>query len=234
MRRRPLFTPPPGFQDEPVPGLPPNVRVLMRHPGVGPAAGRRYTGLGGPSARRGGGGHGDNFPDPLGTPGNPVWPYGEQSKIWGETETVGAPLDPSVRVAPPSPGGAAGTGDGHTAPFGRSDTQWKNPTTFQTVPILSTTPTATPVLSLNLQRNAVLVQNGSTATAPDTAPILYIGFNAQPIIGFSLAVYPNGGAILLDIISPRDSIYVAFGPFVNGGATAVLRGSITQGTFTGG
>jgi hypothetical protein len=95
---------------------------------------------------------------------------------------------------------------------------------------LATTPQQTPVLSLNMQRNALIIQNNSTATAPDTAPTFYIGFNAQPQIGLNLAVAPGVG-ILLDIICPRDSVYVTIGPFVNGGGTVVVQGAIVQGTY---
>ena len=121
--------------------------------------------------------------------------------------------------------------DGLSIPFGQSFTPWRNPTTLQSVPINAATPTATPVLSTNLQRNMLIVQNGSTATSPDVPPILYIGFNAAPLVGFTLGVAYNLGAILFDIITPRDSIYVLFGPFTNGGGTVVIRGTALQGTY---
>jgi hypothetical protein len=170
------------------------------------------------------------FPLPDGTPGAPFYPNYNERFIWGDAQgaQVTAPIDASVPL-PPVPGPQS-FDPGISIPFGVSIIRWRNPTTFQTVPILAATPQNVPVLSLNMERNALVVQNNSTATAPDTAPTFYIGFNAQPQVGLALAVAPGVG-ILLDIICPRDSVYLVFGPFVNGGGTAVIQGAVVQGTY---
>ena len=126
-----------------------------------------------------------------------------------------------------------------SAPYGESDRAWTNPTSFATVPINAQTGSGSPVLSLNYQRNALIIQNGSTASiAGDVAPTLYIGFNAQPQIGGSLALGPGqvigspGQGIAWDVITPRDSIYVAFGPFINTSGSVVIQGCVIQGTYS--
>lgn len=206
-RRRPLFVVPPGAK---VPDW---------------AKPRRYTGLGSSQALDRAG-----FPLPSGAPGSGVDPYNE-TEVWGGQPgaQVTAPVDLSapLPLPPPDVTGA----DGLSVPFGQSKTAWHNPNTFQSVPILASTPTNVPVLSLNLARSALIIQNGSTATAPDVAPILYVGFNSQPIIGFSLGVAVNLIAAFFDIICPRDSIFIAFGPSVNGGSTVVVRGCVVQATY---
>lgn len=119
-----------------------------------------------------------------------------------------------------------------SVPYGQSDRSWTNPTTFATVPINSSTNISVPVLSQNFQRNALIVQNGSTATAVgDVAPTLYVNFNAQPQVGYALAL-PPGVGVAWDIITPRDSVYVAFGPFVNTGGSVVIAGCVVQGTYS--
>lgn len=117
-----------------------------------------------------------------------------------------------------------------SSPVGESDRPWTNPTTFATVPINASTNTQVPVLTQNYQRNALIIQNGSTAQGTDVAPTLYINFNAQPQVGSALALAPGQG-IAWDIITPRDSIYIAFGPFINTGATVVIQGAVISGTY---
>lgn len=117
-----------------------------------------------------------------------------------------------------------------SSPMGESDRAWTNPTTFATVPINAATNTQVPVLTQNYQRNALIIQNGSTAQGTDVAPTLYIGFNAQPLVGSALALAPGQG-IAWDIITPRDSIYIAFGPFINTGDTVVIQGAVITGTY---
>ncbi|MGH3574546.1 MAG: hypothetical protein ACRDUW_22440 [Pseudonocardiaceae bacterium] len=168
---------------------------------------------------------------PLGTPGNPVSPYDEQ-QVWGGPAggAVTAPLDPSSPVPLQETPQLAPGADGLSFSFGQSLVPWSNPTTLQSVPLTPATPTNVPVLSMNLRRSLLIIQNGSTAVSPDIPPILYVGFNTQPNIGFSLGIAYNLGAVFFDILCPRDSIYVAFGPESNGGGTVVVRGSVVQGT----
>jgi hypothetical protein len=119
-----------------------------------------------------------------------------------------------------------------SSPYGESDRPWSNPTTFATVPINAATNTQVPVLTQNYQRNALIIQNGSLATVSgDVAPTLYVNFNAQPQIGSALAL-PPGVGIAWDIITPRDSIYIAFGPFTNTGGSVVIQGAVIGGTYS--
>ena len=117
-----------------------------------------------------------------------------------------------------------------SGPFGESDRPWTNPTTFATVPINASTNTQVPVLTQNYQRNALIIQNGSLATGSDVAPTLYVNFNAQPQVGSALAL-PPGVGIAWDVITPRDSIYIAFGPFINTGNSVMIQGAVITGTY---
>lgn len=202
----------------PVPGRPGVKRFIgfEGDPGT-----RGLSGLSGRTADR----DGADFPARDGTPGPMVY---DESSVWGASvgTTVGAPIDPSTAIAP-IPGPAV-FDPGISIPFGISIIKWKNPTTFQSVPILSSTPANVPVLSLNMNRNALLIQNNSTATAPDIAPTFFIGFNAQPQQGFAVAIAPLAG-LLFDIITPRDSIYVLIAG--GAGASQVIQGVVVQGTY---
>jgi hypothetical protein len=221
-QRRPVFAAVPGR---------PDLKRFIGFEGDPGTVPRRFD----PRTQRGLGALGSDrdrgeFPLPDGTPGAPFYPNYDERFIWGDRQSdqVIAPVDPSTPV-PPVPGPQL-FDTGISIPFGVSIVRWKNPTTFQTVPILASTPQNTPVLSLNMERNGLVIQNNSTATAPDVAPVFYIGFNAQPQIGLAMAVAPGVG-ILLDIICPRDSIYLIFGPSVNGGGTVVIQGAVVQGTY---
>lgn len=184
------------------------------------------------SARRGlsGLGGSDDYPSGTGAPGNNVYPY-DESMVWGNGGPPGivAPASPNApTVAPVAP---AGGYQPISTPYGQSDRLWKNPTSFATVPINADTDITHPVLSLNFQRNALIIQNGSTATAPDVAPTLYVGFNAQPGVGISLGL-PPGVGVAWDIITPRDSIFILFGPDINTGSTVVIAGAVIQGVYS--
>lgn len=167
-------------------------------------------------------------PWPDGSSGNPIFPY-DETMMWGSNDPAGmvsAPIDPSTAMPPDQ--GPQVFDPGISIPFGISIIPWRNPTTMQSVPIIASTPVNTPVLSLNMARNSLVIQNNSTATAPDIAPNFYIGFNAQPQVGLSLQLAPGAG-LLFDIITPRDAIYV----LVAGGtgATVVVQGVVVQGTY---
>ena len=191
-----------------------------------------FSGLSGPAARSGA--TDGAFPLPNGAPGSLVYPYGERNPLFGTDPGVGvgAPLDPSQPVPLPasSPGasGAPAT-DGLSIPFGESNNTWQNPTTFQLVPIIDSSPSATPVLSQNAKRNMLLIQNNSSATgAGNTAPTFYIGFNNQAQVGLSLALAPGAG-VLFDIICPRDSVYVTI---AGGVGVFTVAGVVGQGTYS--
>lgn len=194
---------------------------------------RAFTGLGGPAARSGG--TDGAFPSPDGSPGSLVWPYGERSPIFGDSGPAGSgPLsvtNPPIIDAPvPAPPVDTGTtADGLSIPYGASVVPWQNPTTLQSIPIVAATPANIPVLSLNLKRNLLLIQNNSIATgAGNTAPTFYIGFNSQAQVGLSLALLPGGAGVLYDIICPRDSVYVTI---AGGVGVFTVAGVVQQGTY---
>lgn len=170
-----------------------------------------------------------DIPNITGGPGNLVSPY-DESEVWNQNDApaMGTPPPPTGMI----PTEVTPTANGSwSAPFGEAGDVWRNPTTFATVPVNAATNINQPVLSQNSQRNALIIQNGSTATvAGDVAPIMYIGFNAQPQVGAALALQPGVG-VAFDIITPRDSIYIAFGPFVNTGGSVVIQGAVIQGTY---
>jgi len=173
----------------------------------------------------------NDFPMSDGSAGTVFTDVYNEKFIWGTDDSAGqvvAPIDPSTGIVPVE--GPQQFDPGISLPFGVSIIPWRNPTTMQSVPINASTGITTPVLSLNMYRNSLIVQNNSTATAPDVAPTFYIGFNAQPQIGLSLALAPGAG-LLFDIITPRDSIYISFGPSINGGGTVVVQGVVVQGTY---
>jgi hypothetical protein len=215
-QRRPVF--------QAVPGRPDLKRFIgfEGDPGTIP---RRYQGLGALSGSQATD-RGAGFPGPNGSP--PTLVYDER-EVWGTPggggSVITTPVDPSVALPPASDSSAVDPG--LSIPFGISIIKWRNPSTFQSVPILSTTPSNVPVLSLNMARNALVIQNNSTATSPDVAPNFYIGFNAQPQVGLSLTLAPGAG-ILFDIITPRDAIYVV----ISGASGApVIQGVVVQGTY---
>ena len=179
----------------------------------------------------------DQYPAPNGAPGSLVYPYEERRPLLGVGNAVpiGAPVDPNQPIPPPpgidpTTGAATGTvSDGLTVPFGAGNKPWTNPTTFQLVPILASSPSATPILSQNAKRNMLLIQNNSSATgAGNTAPTFYIAFNSQASVGTSLALAPGAG-ILFDIICPRDSVYLTI---AGGAGVFVTAGVVGQGTYS--
>jgi len=171
----------------------------------------------------------NTFPTKVGAPGNPFQGDYDEYTIWGTNDPadgVIAPTDPLTAIAPQE--GPQEFDPGMSIPFGLSIVAWRNPTTMQSVPINAATATLTPVLSLNMQRNGLIIQNNSTATSPDIAPTFWIGFNAQPQVGLSLSLAPGAG-LLFDIITPRDSIFIL--PAGGVGASAVTQGVVVQGTY---
>lgn len=99
------------------------------------------------------------------------------------------------------------------------------------VPIGKTTVATAALVGANEQRALLILQNNSTATSPDSAPTFFFGFGTQPQVGYDLAL-PPGVGIVLDVRVPGDAIYVAFGPFTNGGGTAVIQGVCKEGGIT--
>lgn len=99
------------------------------------------------------------------------------------------------------------------------------------VPIGTSTSNALALVGVNEQRALLILQNNSIATSPDSAPTMYFGFGTQAVVGYDLAL-PPGVGIVLDIRVPSDAIYVAFGPFTNGGGTARIQGVCKEGGIT--
>lgn len=198
---------------------------------------KRFVGFEGDPGTRGGLGalgtadRHSSVPMPDGSPGTAFQNDYDERFIWGTpgsgtSPQVTSPIDPSTPVPPVAEPQAFDPGI--SIPFGVSIIKWQNPTTMQSVPILTSSPSNTPILSLNLQRNSLIIQNNSTATTPDVAPTFYIGFNAQPQQGLSLAIVPGAG-LLFDIITPRDAVYVLIAG--GAGASQVVQGVIVQGTY---
>lgn len=98
------------------------------------------------------------------------------------------------------------------------------------VPIGSSTPVSRALVGTNEQRALLILQNNSTATAPDSAPTFFFGFGTQPQVGYDLAL-PPGVGIVLDVRVPADAIYVAFGPYT-AGATTVIQGVCKEGAIS--
>lgn len=219
-QRRPVFASVPGRPDLQrfvgFEGDPGTRRTPQRFQGLG--------GLGGSNSTERGG---QGFPAGDGGPGAGM--VYDETYIWGTNNPGGqvvAPIDPSAATIQDQ--GPQIFNPGISLPFGVSIIPWRNPTTFQSVPILASTPINVPVLSLNMRRNALTIQNNSTATAPDVPPTFWIGFNAQPQVGLALGLAPGAG-ILFDIITPRDAIYVLVAGGV--GASVVVQGVVVQGTY---
>lgn len=99
------------------------------------------------------------------------------------------------------------------------------------VPIGATTNVTAALVGANETRALLILQNNSTATAPDSAPTFYFGFGTQPAIGYDLAL-PPGVGIVMDVRTPADAIYVAFGPMVNGGGSVKIQGVCKEGGVT--
>lgn len=196
----------------PSPGAPP-FRFFNVQPGrIGPPG---LPGLPGPKPRPGLG----DYPLVDGAPGNFVWPY-DETGVWGAGGPPGGgltpqPTDPNLPASAPSP----------------SNGPWSNPDTFATVGITAATSTSVPVLTGNALRRALIIQNNSTAVFPDTTPVMYVGFNSVALVGVSLGLAAGLG-ILFDVRCPRDSIYITFGPFTDGGATTVVQGAVVQAIYS--
>lgn len=184
-----------------------------------------------------------DLPGPNGAPGSGVYPYSEDG-VWGDGSQGTGP-DPTT-LAPPAIGAPVAPLDPTqlsvtSTPYGESARDWINPTTYASVPLLAVTGLggtpivqALPVLSLNLKRNSLIIQNQSSATvAGDVAPTLYVGFNVQAIVGQSLALVPGLGFYWgAADTPPRDSIFLAYGPYSNAGGSVVVAGCVIQGTYT--
>lgn len=117
------------------------------------------------------------------------------------------------------------------APFGDGGSNWQNPCSTHTIPISGNSGGALAILTQNLKRNLLVIQNNSTATSPDAAPTFYIGFGQLAQIGQGMAL-PPGVGVVFDIVCPRDAVYLTIGPAVNSGGTVVTQGCVVEGGLT--
>lgn len=203
------MSPPRVFRAPPL-----NVRGVSGEAGGVRNAPLQVRGVYGPGPNMGG------LPGPNGGPGSNIWPYSEGS-TWGTT-------NPGVlaNVAPPFVGEPPGPDSGEV----HSD--WINSMTYATVPLNSSNlvfGASTAVLTTNLLRASLIIQNNSTATSPDIAPTIYIGFNSDALVGMSLALVPGLGFFWsMSDMPPRDTIYVTIGPF---SGAVLIQGCVIQGTY---
>jgi hypothetical protein len=98
-------------------------------------------------------------------------------------------------------------------------------------PIGPTTLPNVAVVTQNFRRALLIIQNLSTATAPDTAPVLFFSFGTVPGSFANLAL-PPGVGIVLDVRVPTDAIYCLVGQYSDTGGTTKVQGIISEGTVT--
>jgi len=176
-------------------------------------------------------GGGINFPSPDGSPGSGFYPYDETLQ-WGVDGPASPPANPPAVGAPP-PALTQVQTDVISTPNGQSARPWQNPTTYAGFPITIGDSQTQSILNTNPQRNSLIIQNLSSATAPDVASTLYVGFNNQPTANNGALALPPGLGFYWGAADcpPRDNIIVAFFGIVNGGGTVILAGSVIQGTY---
>lgn len=115
-----------------------------------------------------------------------------------------------------------------------TDTGYQNPCTSQTIPI-NAAAAGSPILIANKRRSLLILQNNSYGVAPDVGPVLWFAFGRPAVPGecqglaASTVQFGIGEGIVLDYKVPRDSLYIAFGPSVNGGGTVAVLGAVTEG-----
>lgn len=114
---------------------------------------------------------------------------------------------------------------------------YQNPCASSTIPITSVAgSTGSPLLVANPRRNLLILQNNSFAAVPgDTPPVLWFSFGRPAVVGqcqgLAAATVPFGigEGIVLDVVVPRDSLYIAFGP--SSGLSVIILGSVTEGIY---
>jgi hypothetical protein len=99
--------------------------------------------------------------------------------------------------------------------------------------------TGTPVVLADNYRNLLIIQNNSSATAPDVAPILYVNVNGPVQLASSAATsvsggqyslaFPPGFGILMDVRVLTNALYVAYGNISNTNNSVRVAGVITYG-----
>jgi hypothetical protein len=112
-----------------------------------------------------------------------------------------------------------------------SITGYQNPNRSATVPIGPNTVPNIALVAINPKRVSIIMQNNSTATGTDVAPIMYFNFGAQAQIGIGVGLAPGVG-LVLDNNVQADSLYVTFGPSVNTGKSVVIQGAVIETSTT--
>jgi hypothetical protein len=108
---------------------------------------------------------------------------------------------------------------------------YQNNNRSATIPIGPNTVPYKALCSQNLKRTSILMQNNSTATSPDVAPIMYFNFGAQAQVGIGIGLAPGVG-LVLDNNVQADSLYVTFGTSVNTGGSVVIQGAVLETSST--
>jgi hypothetical protein len=159
-------------------------------------------------------------PNPDGSFGPATYPYDERLPEFNPANMgAGGGQVSTVTYGNPMPQAAPGPGANQSIK-----------SAMATIPITSATVANIPIVNSNQNRNFLLVQNNSTATSPDTTPTFYITFDAPAQGGFGQQVaIPAGSGVFFDAVVPINAIFIAQGPFANGGSTVVIAGVIVQG-----
>lgn len=104
-----------------------------------------------------------------------------------------------------------------------------NGVTSHSVPLNAGSGGTLAVLAANPNRSLLLIQNNSTATAPDVAPTFYIGFGQLAQVGQGLGL-PPGVGVVFDTSTPTDAVYLTIGPSTDSDDTVVVQGVAIEGT----
>jgi len=96
-----------------------------------------------------------------------------------------------------------------------------------TIPI--TAQTSGMILAQNSRRRLLIIQNNSTATSPDTAPVIWFNFGQVAIPGRCAGLQPGGGGVLFDRGCPINAVYITVGPSV--GTSPVVQGTVLEGSM---
>jgi hypothetical protein len=108
---------------------------------------------------------------------------------------------------------------------------YQNPNRSATVPIGPNTSQSAALVTSNPKRTSILMQNNSTAVAPDVAPTFYMNFGAQAQVGIGIGLQPGVG-LVLDNNVQADSLYITIGPSVNTNGTVVIQGAVLETSST--
>jgi hypothetical protein len=155
---------------------------------------------------------------------NEEWLIPDQSQVEWTSLTDGVVLNDNPNAWQQAADGSVPL----QAPFGFGGSLWQNPCTTHSIPISANSGGVLAILTQNLKRNLLIIQNNSTATSPDAAPTFYISFGQLAQQGQGLGL-PPGVGIVLDIICPRDAVYLSIGPSIDTGGSVVTQGVVVEG-----